>query len=271
MLKKGLVININSDNFKVKINNSYFDCKVRGKIKDKILVGDYVSFDEENKTIEEILPRKNYLDRPKVANIDIALVVTSIVEPNINLTLLDKLISIIEISSIEPVIVFTKLDLDKSYNIKDLKKYYEKIGIKVFTNKKIRKLKKYLKGKTVTVCGQTGAGKSTLINKIDKNLSLDTNPISKSLGRGVHTTRLVELFEVNDFYIVDTPGFSSIDITKFSKVEIKNSFREFQGITCKFNNCNHINEKGCKVIEEVNKGNIRKSRYENYLSFISEV
>jgi len=119
----------------------------------------------------------------------------------------------------------------------------------------------------VTVCGQTGAGKSTLLNKFDKNLNLDTNEISESLGRGKHTTRIVELFEIDNFYIVDTPGFSSIDINIYSIEEIKNSFVEFRNIECKFKDCKHINELGCNIID--NK-NILISRYENYLSFIKE-
>jgi len=149
-------------------------------------------------------------------------------------------------------------------------KYYENIGIKVFNNKKIRKLKKYLKNKIVTVCGQTGAGKSTLINKLDKNLHLETKEISEALGRGVHTTRIVELFEINNYYIVDTPGFSSIDINNYSSDEIKNSFIEFRNLECKFKDCKHEKELGCRVIEEKNNENILNSRYENYLRFIKE-
>ncbi len=276
MLSNGIITKVNSDTFTVKVDNSYLDCKVRGKfrnIKLKPVVGDKVLVDKTNKTIEKVLDRDNYLLRPPVANIDIAIIVTSLVEPNINITLLDKLISIITINKIEPVILFTKLDLGKKSDIKNLKditKYYQKIGIKVFNNKNLRKIKKYLKGKIVTVCGQTGAGKSTFLNKLDKRLNLQTNEISKSLGRGKHTTRIVELFEIDNFYIVDTPGFSSIDINIYTIEEIKKSFIEFNNITCKFNNCNHLNEKGCKVVELVHNNLIRKSRYDSYIRFIKE-
>ena len=276
MLSEGLIIKVNSDTFTVKCDGVYIDTKARGKNrfeKIKPVVGDLVLIDKEKKVIEKVLDRNNYLLRPPVANIDKALIVTSIVEPNLSLTLLDKLISIVTINKIEPVIVFTKLDKASKgelKNVKKLSKYYNSIGIKVFDNKRIRKLKKYLKNNIVTVCGQTGAGKSTLINKIDKNLNLATNEISESLGRGKHTTRIVELFEVDNFYIVDTPGFSSIDINTYSKEQIKNSFIEFRNLECKFKDCSHEKEVSCKIIEEKNNGKILESRYENYLRFIKE-
>ena len=276
MLDKGLIIKISSDTFTVKSGNDYIACKSRGKFRNnkiKPLVGDKVLIDKEKKVIEQIEERKNYLLRPPVANVDIALIVTSLKKPNLSLILLDKLISIVKINNIEPVIIFTKLDLGDKSEIKELKKlikYYENIGIKVFVNTKPKKIKKYLKNNIVTVCGQTGAGKSTLINKFDKKLDLATHEISESLGRGVHTTRTVELFEIDNYYVVDTPGFSSIDINNYTKEEIKNSFNEFKKFECKFNDCIHENEQGCQVIENVRKGYILKSRYENYIRFIKE-
>lgn len=273
MLNKGRIIKVNSDTFTVKCESITIDAKSRGKfrnIKLKPVVGDKVLIDTEKKVIEKVMERRNFLDRPPVANIDIALIVTSVKKPDINLTLLDKLISIITINKIEPVIIFTKLDLISKEELKEIKKlikYYESIGIKVFTNKKINKIKKYLKGKVVTVCGQTGAGKSSLINKFDKKLDLETKEISEALGRGVHTTRIVSLYETQNFYIVDTPGFSSINIDNYSKEEIKNSFVEIRNIKCRYNDCKHINEQGCNVI---NNKNILLSRYENYIKFIKE-
>jgi len=276
MLNNGLIIKVNSDTFTIKCESEYIETKARGKNrfeKIKPIVGDKVLIDKEKKVIEKVLERRNSLSRPPVANIDIALIVTSLVKPNLSLTLLDKLISIVTINNIEPVIVFTKLDLANKSELKELKqliKYYESIGIKVFNNKKIRKLKKYLKNKIVTVCGQTGAGKSTLINKLDKKLNLETHEISDALGRGVHTTRVVELFEIDNYFIVDTPGFSSIDINIYDIDKIKKSFNEFNNLECKFKDCSHEKEHGCKVIEEKNKGNILESRYENYIRFIKE-
>ena len=276
MLEQGLIIKVVSDTFTVKVRDKEYDCKGRGKFRNdnlKPVVGDQVLVDIDKKVIEKIEERKCFLARPPVSNIDIALIVTSIKKPEINLSLLDRLISIVTINKIIPVIVFTKLDLASKEELKEIKnlaKYYEKIGIKVFNNRKIKKLKKYLKGTIVTVCGQTGAGKSTLINAFDKNLHLETDEISESLGRGKHTTRVVELFAVKDFYIVDTPGFSSIDINIYSKEEIRNSFKEFQKEECKFKDCTHEKEMGCQVLEKVNKGEILKSRYNNYLKFIKE-
>ena len=276
MLEKGKIIKINSDDFTVKLDNEIIATKSRGKfrnLKIKPLVGDNVLINKKDKVIEEILPRDNYLLRPSVANIDIALIVTSITEPNLNLTLLDKLISIITINKIEPVIIWTKLDLANKNEIKEIRrlsKYYKSIGIRIFNNKKVKKIKKYIAKKVVTVCGQTGAGKSSLINKFNKDLNLATDTISNALGRGKHTTRIVELFNIDNFYIVDTPGFSSLDIGEYSKDEIKFSFIEFKNITCKYNDCMHIKESGCEIIKLVKNGKIIKSRYENYLSFLKE-
>ena len=278
LLTNGTIIKINSDLFTVKTkDNQLIDCKSRGKFRYNNLtplVGDIVLIDKEKNVIEKIMERKNYLLRPPVANIDISLIVTSVKEPNLDLNLLDKLISIVIINHIKPVIVFTKLDLltkEELKKIKVISKYYQNIGIKVFSNHEINKIKRFLKNQIVTVCGQTGAGKSTLINKLDKKLKLDTNEISKSLNRGVHTTRIVELYLIKNFYIADTPGFSKIDINNYSKEEIQNSFIEFKNLQCKYSNCQHIKENGCKVKEKKNKGKILESRYQNYLRFIKEL
>ena len=216
-MKEGLLIKINSTMYTVKSDDKTFNCVLRGKFRnDKITpyVGDKVLFDEKELVINEILERKNYLQRPPVSNVDICLIVTSVVKPNINMTLLDKLISIILINKITPIVVLTKLDLmakKEKKNLKNIIKYYNKIGINIVTNKEIKKIKKLVKGKIVTVCGQTGAGKSTLINKFDKNLNLKTDEISDALGRGKHTTRIVELFDLKTYY-----GYTWLFFARFS-------------------------------------------------------
>lgn len=271
---QGKIIRIISNLYTVKCSDGKYDCQARGKFRnDKItpLVGDDCIIDKDNKYILEILPRKNGLKRPLVSNIDTAVIVTSIKQPDLSLNLLDKMLSIITINKIKPIICFTKLDLaDKNDKklIKQLKKYYEGINIPVLNNKKIGKLKRSLKNQVVVFTGQTGAGKSSLLNKIDKTLNLKTGEISMALNRGKHTTRHVELFELNNTYIVDTPGFSALDFNDISDEQIKDSFVEFGKYNCKFNNCMHINEKECKVKDAVENQQILLSRYENYKSFV---
>ncbi|HJJ17352.1 MAG TPA: ribosome small subunit-dependent GTPase A [Bacilli bacterium] len=271
---QGKIIRIISNLYTVKCSDGKYDCQARGKFRnDKItpLVGDDCIIDKDNKYILEILPRKNELKRPLVSNIDTAVIVTSIKQPDLSLNLLDKMLSIITINKIKPIICFTKLDLaDKNDKklIKQLKKYYESINIPVLNNKKIGKLKRCLKNQVVVFTGQTGAGKSSLLNKIDKTLNLKTGEISMALNRGKHTTRHVELFELNNTYIVDTPGFSALDFNDISDEQIKDSFVEFGKYNCKFNNCMHINEKECKVKDAIENQQILLSRYENYKSFV---
>lgn len=271
---QGKIIRIISNLYTVKCSDGKYDCQARGKFRnDKItpLVGDDCIIDKDNKYILEILPRKNELKRPLVSNIDTAVIVTSIKQPDLSLNLLDKMLSIITINKINPIICFTKLDLaDKNDKklIKQLKKYYESINIPVLNNKKIGKLKRCLKNQVVVFTGQTGAGKSSLLNKIDKTLNLKTGEISMALNRGKHTTRHVELFELNNAYIVDTPGFSALDFNDISNEQIKDSFVEFGKYNCKFNNCMHINEKECKVKDAIENQQILLSRYENYKSFV---
>lgn len=272
----GRIIKIISDTYSVKTENGIYDCKVRGKFRNQKLipvVGDNCIIDYKNLVITDILPRKNSLDRPLISNVDIAVIVTSVKEPDLSLNLLDKMISLVTINNIEPIICFTKLDLANRNEIKEVKKltkYYNSIGIKTTSNTKYKTLCKWLKDKLVVFTGQTGSGKSSLLNKIDKTLNLKTDEISKSLGRGKHTTRHVELFEIKKMYIADTPGFSALDFKDISKDEIKNSFIEFRDSNCKFKDCNHINENDCSVKDKVNKKIILKSRYDNYINFFKK-
>ncbi len=274
---QGRIIKIISNLYTVKSNNNIYNCHARGKFRNDSLtplVGDLVNFDEKNNYILEILPRKNSLDRPMISNVDSALIITSVKKPDLSLNLLDKEIVLCLQNNIEPIIIFTKLDLLKKNEIKDIKsiiKYYKKIGIKVSTNKNMLAINKLIKNKTLVLTGQTGAGKSSLLNKLDKNLNLETNEISEALGRGKHTTRHVELFNYKSSLIADTPGFSSLEIKGLEKEKLKDLFLEFNGVTCKYKDCSHTNESECIVKKLVEDGKILKSRYENYIRIMREL
>ncbi len=276
MNKDGKIIKIVSNLYTVLVEGDLYDCRARGKFrKDAVtpLVGDFVVIDTENAYILEIKKRKNELARPMIANVDAALVLTSVKEPDLSLNLLDKELAAISHEGIEPIIVLSKMDLLNSKElakIKKLIKYYKKIGFDVITNRQRFKLRRLIKGKTVVLTGQTGAGKSTLLNKLDKSLDLKTSPISTALGRGVHTTRHVELFEVVGAFIADTPGFSALDLN-FPREELKHVYPEFREVSCKFQNCEHDGEKDCGVKTAYETGKILPSRYENYIKFRGEM
>ena len=275
---EGKIIKNISNDYVVKANNKEYICKPRGKFrKDKTtpLVGDNVLFDENNNYILKIQPRKNYLIRPNVSNIDNALIITSVKNPNLDTYLLDKLLTIISYNNIEPIICFTKLDLLTTKEKKDINKfidYYKKIGYKVVTNENKKNLINLFKNKVTVLAGQSGAGKSSLLNKLDPNLNLKTNDISYALNRGKHTTRHTELYELLEGYIVDTPGFSQIDFNNMNKTDISHNMKEIfeNSHYCKYKDCIHIKEDNCYVKEQVKKEIILKTRYENYTKFINE-
>lgn len=273
---QGQIIKIISNLYTVKTKDGIVDCRARGKFrntKTTPIVGDYCIIDQENNYILEIMPRKNSMKRPVIANVDYALIVTSVKKPDLSLNLLDKLLSLSIMSNIKPIICLTKLDLlnkeEKKY-INSIIKYYKKIGFTVVKNTDKLKIRKLLKNKLTVLGGQTGAGKSSLLNKLDKKLNLKTAEISEALGRGKHTTRHVEVFKIGNMYIADTPGFSSLDLEEFNVEQIKNSFIEFKKYSCYFNDCNHINEKKCGVKEALENQKILKSRYDNYINFINK-
>lgn len=262
-----------------------YECKARGNFRKQgisPLVGDDVEIsvnENAENTIDKILPRKNQLVRPPLANLDRLFIVASIIDPNLNTLIIDKLIAIAEYKNIEPIIVITKSDLSDSYiQYVDI---YSKAGFKVVvcdnTNGKgAKEVKELLKDKISAFTGNTGVGKSSLLNQICPQLNLATGETSKKLGRGKHTTRHCELFKVNGGYIADTPGFSSIDFEKCEKIykedlpECFREFREYLG-SCKFTSCAHINDKGCAVCKAVEDGFISRSRHDSYISLYNDV
>lgn len=271
---EGQIIKIVSDLHIVSYNGKNYDCKCRGKFrKDKIIpkVGDYVIFDSDKRVIEKILPRKNSFQRPSVANIDQAFLITSLRLPDFSLNLLDKLLVLMELHNVEPIICITKRDLlEKSEleKIDNYLEYYKKLGYQVIYNTDIDKIKRLLKNKTSVFTGQTGAGKSTLLNKLNPDWNLNTGEVSTALGRGRHTTRVVELFEIENGKVLDTPGFSALDFYEYSNEQIRDGFIEFKDYPCIYKDCMHTNEGECRVKIAVIDNNIMKSRYENYLKFI---
>lgn len=276
MNKTGVIVKQKSNLYTVLIDKKTYECHARGKFRhDKVspLVGDTCVIDMEENYILELLPRKNELNRPPIANVDIAVILTSVKEPNLSLSLLDKELACVLSANISPIICLSKMDLlnkDEKKYVKSIIKYYRKVGFDVITNKDLRKLKKLIKGKTVVLTGQTGAGKSTLLNRIDKTLDLETNEISKALGRGKHTTRHTEIYYAFGAYIADTPGFSALDL-HIERDKLKDLYPEFVRCKCKFDDCAHIKAKDCGVIKAYESGKILKTRYENYIKFWSEL
>ncbi len=263
--------------------DAVYECKARGVFrKQKItpLVGDDVTItirsNGEN-TIDSIHPRKNFLVRPPVANIEQLFILSAACNPSPNLFLIDKMTAIAINKGIEPIIVFTKSDL---MDLSELEKIYKNSGLKTVCISSVTKdgidtVKEWISGKVSAFTGNSGVGKSTLLNSICEGLNLDTGKISEKLGRGRHTTRAVELYKVCDGYVADTPGFSSFDIEKNESValeDIQYCFPEFQPYLgkCKFVSCSHTVDKGCAVLEALSDGKIEKTRHESYKAMYSE-
>ena len=273
----GKIVKQLSNDYTVKTENGLIVCKPRGKFR-KLgitpLVGDNVVIDEENNYILEILKRKNELERPSVSNIDQAVIVTSVKIPNFSSNLLDKLLNIIEFNNIKPIICFTKLDLLNEEELNEIKlimEYYKKIGYEVYNNDD-DELKNIFKDKITVFAGQSGAGKSSLLNRLDSNLNIEIGEVSIALGRGRHTTRHTELIEVLGGLIADTPGFSAVDFNGMTRSDIRDNFIEFNEYRhlCEYKDCMHMNETKCSIKDNVENNNILKSRYENYLKFVEK-
>lgn len=254
------------------------DCRAKGKFRkdqQKPLVGDLVRVEQNDQglsMVSAILPRKNQLVRPPLANLDQLVLVTSLADPAPNRLVLDQLIAVAEHQSIAPVVVFTKADLADAQPIFSV---YQKAGFPTFAVREdqpdtAQPIRELLKGKITAFTGNTGVGKSTLLNRLYPQLHLDTGEISKKLGRGRHTTRQVMLYALPEGgYAADTPGFSAMDFLRYvpiRKEELADCFREFAPYVdrCRFTGCSHTVEKGCAVLAALEAGEIAPSRHESY-------
>lgn len=262
-----------------------YECKARGAFRKKKitpLAGDNVTItirDDKENTIDDIKERKNFLQRPPVANIDTLIIVSSVKDPVPSLLVIDKLTAIAVDKGIKPCVVFSKSDLGDTTDLEDV---YKKAGIDVAsvcckTGEGVDKVKAMLGDGITVFTGNTGVGKSSLLNCIDHRFSLATGEISDKLGRGRHTTREATLYRVGDGYVADTPGFSSLDIQETSDIIVKENlpfcfpeFEEYLG-KCKFSTCSHTVEKGCLILDALRNGDIHPKRHENYVSMYNDV
>lgn len=269
------------------VESGIYECKAKGifrKEKIKPLVGDNVCIevlDETEKTgnITEILPRNNTLIRPAVANVDQALVIFAVNRPKPNFNLLDRFLLMMAYQEVETVICFNKQDIASPEEKEELRRIYGDCGSRIlFTSARagegVEEVLSVLRGKTTTVAGPSGVGKSTLINLLCPEALMETGEISRKIDRGKHTTRHSELFYVEgQTYLMDTPGFSSLLLPNLEKEELKEYFPEFLNYEpdCRFNGCMHVHEPDCGVKEALEKGLISSRRYQSYLEFLEEL
>ena len=280
---KGKIIKGIGGFYYIKTENGIVECKARGKFRHKSLkpmVGDNVEILIENGkgTIEKIEDRNSELIRPTVANVTQAFVVFAIKNPDLNFDLLNRFLVLCESNNIKAIVALNKIDLVSEEEKIELKEKINAIGYEVlFINAKegigVDDLKNRLQGNVTVLCGPSGAGKSTLINTLTDRIHMETGEVSEKIGRGRHTTRHSELIEVSDGYIVDTPGFSTLDVTFIDKEDLRYCFPDFDEYNneCKYRGCLHHKEPGCAVKEAVEEGKINKYRYEFYIRTLEEI
>lgn len=284
----GLIISARGGFYDVQTEDgTLYQCRAKGGFRREglsPLCGDNVRFllsPEGGGYLVEILERKSQLLRPLVANISTLLLILSVVEPPPNLPVVDRLIAVAEHKGIEPVIVLTKTDLAPPAEVERFTAIYRGAGFSVYplssvTGQGVPPLGARLGKGIHCLCGNTGAGKSSLLNAIDPNLSLETGEISKKLGRGRHTTRHVELYPLSGGgYIVDTPGFSAVEFSRYQQIkkeELQHCYREFAPFLggCKYVDCSHTKEVGCAVLEALAAGKIAQSRHQSYWELYEE-
>ncbi len=266
----------------VESNGNLYECRAKGSFKQKnisLLAGDNVKISGSNEDyrIEEREPRKNFLKRPAVANIDLLIIVSSTVCPDLNPNLIDRMIAIAEYKKIKTIIAFTKIDLNKDYI--PYYEMYNSIGYKTIACNNLdgtgaAEIESLIQNKTCVLAGNTGVGKSSLLNAINPVFNAAVGETSKKLGRGKHTPRENSLYKFSNGYIVDTPGFSSLEnFETIYKEELPYCFREFTPYieNCKFKTCSHTKEDGCAVIKAVKDDKISESRYKSYIQMYNEV
>ena len=269
------------------VESGIYECKAKGifrQQKMKPLVGDDVEIDiisEEKKTgnVAAILPRKNALIRPAVANVDQALLIFAAASPNPNFNLLDRFLVMMGRQDVPVILCFNKCDLITEEQKQEIASIYETSGCKIlFVSAKkelgLNALQEILEGKTTTVAGPSGVGKSSLINLLAPEACMETGEISKKIERGRHTTRHAELIQLKgDGYIMDTPGFSSLYLPEMEKEELQDCYPEFAAYEpyCRFQGCSHISEPDCRVKEALSEGKIHPVRYENYCQLYGEL
>lgn len=275
---QGRIIKSLAGFYYVESDGVVYQTRARGNFRKKgqtPYVGDFVDFSAEDHSEGYILAihdRKNSLVRPPIVNIDQAVVIMSAKEPDFNANLLDRFLVLLEHKAIEPIVYISKMDLLTSPDeIAAIQKQYQEIGYQFCTS--LDELLPLLTDKVTVFMGQTGVGKSTLLNKIAPDLKLETGEISDSLGRGRHTTRAVSFYNVNGGKIADTPGFSSLDYEITNAEDLNKAFPELRRLSrlCKFRSCTHTHEPSCAVKDAVESGEIWQSRYDNYLQFLSEI
>ncbi|NGT56815.1 ribosome small subunit-dependent GTPase A [Clostridium perfringens] len=280
---EGIIIKGIGGFYYIKTDEGIIECKARGKFRYnslKPMVGDRVTIKVENGkgVIEDIHERSSELIRPTVANVTQAFVVFAIKNPDINLDLLNRFLTLCEYNDIHAVVCLNKEDLCTEEEKENLKELINDIGYEVlFINAKGGKgfnaLKERLEHNITVLCGPSGAGKSTLLNSFIDREHMETGSVSEKIGRGKHTTRHSELIDVDNGYLVDTPGFTTLDVTFIDRDSLKYCFPEFNDYNnlCKFNGCNHYKEPKCAVKEAVEEGKINKLRYEFYIKTLEEI
>lgn len=280
----GIILKSIGGFYYVEAADEVYECKARGNFRNKgfkPVAGDRVRItvpESGYSAIEEIYERKNSIIRPPLANIDTLVIVVSTCDPAPNTLVIDKMTAAAFNKDITPVIVVSKSDLESAEEIKAI---YTLAGIKTIEfstvdKRGLEEVRALLPDKVTAFTGNSGVGKSSLLNALFPDLELDTGDISKKLGRGRHTTRSVELYKIDGGYVADTPGFSTVDLQRYEIIEkdnLKFAFPEFEQYfgECQFNSCNHLCEKGCAVIEAVEQGKISKSRHDSFVAMYNEV